>query len=51
MRAIRYCDVAILLLDVVRKLGGLEKRLADEILKAGKPCFIVARNSIGLPAS
>ncbi len=42
MRAIRYCDVAILLLDVMRNLGGLEKRLADEILKAGKPCFIVA---------
>jgi len=42
MRAIRYCDVAILLLDVERTLGGLEKRLADEILKAGKPCFIVA---------
>jgi GTP-binding protein len=42
LRAIRYCDVAILLVDVVRKIGGLEKRLADAIQKAGKPCLLVA---------
>ncbi len=42
MRAIRYCDVVILLLDVTRKIAGLEKRLADAIDEAGKPCLLVA---------
>ncbi len=42
LRAIRYADVTILLLDVVRKVAGLEKRLADAIIQAGKPCLLVA---------
>jgi GTP-binding protein len=42
LRAIRSCDVAILLLDVTLKVGGLEKRLAEAIEKAGKPCLLAA---------
>ena len=41
LRAIRYCDVAILLLDAVMKVSGLEKRLADAVIEAGKPCLLV----------
>ncbi len=42
LRAIRYCDVAILLLDVTQDVGVLDKRLADAIQEAGKPCLLVA---------
>ena len=34
--------MSILLLDVTQPVGGLEKRLAAEIEKAGKPCILVA---------
>ncbi len=42
LRAVRYCDVAVLLLDVTTKISGLEKRLADAIAEAGRPCYLVA---------
>ena len=42
LRAIRYCDVAILLVDATLKIGSLEKRLADAVEQAGKPCLLVA---------
>jgi GTP-binding protein len=41
-RSIRRADISILLLDVTKEVGGLEKRLASEIEKAGKPCILVA---------
>jgi GTP-binding protein len=41
-RSVRRADVSILLLDVTKEVGGLEKRLASEIEKAGKPCLLVA---------
>ncbi len=41
-RSIRRADVSILLLDVTKEIGGLEKRLASEIEKAGKPCLLAA---------
>lgn len=42
MSAIRRCDVAILLVDALRKVSGLEKRLAREIETQGKPCVLAA---------
>jgi GTPase len=41
-RSIRRADVSILLLDVTKEVGGLEKRLASEIENSGKPCLLVA---------
>jgi len=41
-RSIRRADISVLLLDVTKEVGGLEKRLASEIEKAGKPCLLVA---------
>jgi GTPase len=41
-RSVRRADVTILLLDVTKEVGGLEKRLASEIEKAGKPCLLAA---------
>jgi GTP-binding protein len=41
-RSVRRADVSILLLDVTKEVGGLEKRLAAEIEKSGKPCVLVA---------
>ncbi len=42
LRAVRRCDVAMLVLDSTRDVGTLEKRLAREIADAGKPCILVA---------
>ncbi len=41
LRSIRRADVAVLLVDITTQLGGLEKRLAAEIEKSGKPCLLV----------
>jgi GTP-binding protein len=41
-RSVRRADVTILLLDVTKEAAGLEKRLASEIEKAGKPCLLAA---------
>lgn len=41
-RSVRRADVSILLVDVNKEVGGLEKRLASEIEKAGKPCLLAA---------
>ncbi len=41
-RSIRRADVSVLLVDVTKEIGGLEKRLASEIEKAGKPCLLAA---------
>jgi GTP-binding protein len=41
-RSIRRADVSILLVDVTKEIGGLEKRLAKEIEDSGKPCLLVA---------
>lgn len=41
-RSVRRADVSILLLDATREVGGVEKRLASEIEKAGKPCLLAA---------
>lgn len=52
--ATRRSDVTILLLDVQRKVGALEKRLAREVEDNGKPCLLVANKwdlSRGTPTS
>jgi len=41
-RSIRRADISVLLVDVTKEIGGLEKRLASEIEKAGKPCILAA---------
>ncbi len=41
-RSVRRADVTILLLDAMKEIGGLEKRLAREIEESGKPCVLVA---------
>ncbi len=41
-RSVRRADISVLLVDVTVPIGGLEKRLASEIEKAGKPCLLVA---------
>jgi GTPase len=41
-RSVRRADVSVLLVDATKEIGGLEKRLAGEIEKAGKPCLLVA---------
>ena len=38
--AVRRSDVSILLVDAIKKVGGLEKRLAKEIADSGKPCLL-----------
>ncbi len=41
-RSVRRADVTVLLLDVTKEAAGLEKRVAAEIEKAGKPCLLAA---------
>jgi GTP-binding protein len=41
-RSIRRADISVLLVDATKEIGGLEKRLASEIEKAGKPCLLAA---------
>jgi len=41
-RAIRRCDVALMMLDVAAEIGRVDKQLAAAIERAYKPCVIVA---------
>lgn len=40
--AVRRSDVTILLVDAMKKISGLEKRIAQEVEENGKPCMLAA---------